>query len=114
MDGNWGGCAGIAEMFLQSHAGFIHILPALPDRFDQGSFRGLRARGGAVVSAEWKGMKLVHSSIIAEINNNFRIKLPGYPVRLSATMNGKKTNVKEDGHFLTIELKKGDKMEIYY
>ncbi len=63
MDGNWGGCAGIAEMFLQSHAGFIHIIPALPDAFSKGSFSGLRARGGVTVSASWKDKKLTTATL---------------------------------------------------
>ena len=87
IDGNYGGAAGIGEMLLQSHEGIIHVLPALPDGWHSGSFRGMRVRGGAQVDADWKNGIVTKVDVAATISGTFVIKKPkgwmGTVVRMS-------------------------------
>lgn len=74
IDGNFGGAAGIAEMLLQSHDGFIEVLPALPSAWQSGSFKGFCTVGGAVIDCVWKDGKVEFLQIYSKTGGTYKIK----------------------------------------
>ena len=91
IDGNFGGTAGIAEMLVQSHDGYIHLLPALPKSWGKGHVKGLKARGGYEVSCTWNDGKLQEAVVLSSQSGNcrvraaepFRVKVKGREVSVS-------------------------------
>ena len=102
IDGNFGCAAGIAEMLLQSHDGAIHLLPALPHAWTEGSVQGLKARGNVEVALSWKDNQLTEATLTS--HQGGAVKL-----RSSVTLKGAKMKMKkEDGYYVyTLQTKAG-------
>ena len=108
IDGNFGGTSGIAEMLIQSQDGYIEFIPALPDVWSEGSFKGLRVRGGAEADAAWHDKKLSAITLRADVSDKFRIKLPANIGEVK--LKGKALHP-ENG-FISIDMKKGETLNL--
>ncbi|GAB3363911.1 glycoside hydrolase family 95 protein [Arachidicoccus ginsenosidivorans] len=78
IDANFGGCAAVAEMLLQSHAGYINLLPAIPDEWKPaGEVRGLKARGNFTVDFKWENGKITTFRIYSPTRQQVKVKING-------------------------------------
>lgn len=73
IDGNFGFTAGVAEALLQSHEGFIRILPALPNNWKTGTIKGLKARGNILVDISWEDHKLTQLTLTSPVEKTIKI-----------------------------------------
>lgn len=107
IDANLGSVAAIAEMIMQSQNDEIHLLPALPDRWSEGSVSGLCARGGFEVSIEWKDKKVVKAEITSHLGNECKLRCASTVSILSS--DDKPINTKIENELICFETEKDKK-----
>lgn len=112
IDGNFGGTAGIAEMLIQSQDGYINLLPALPDAWKSGHFKGLRVRGGAEVDVSWSNKQIASVTLRATTDNSFKLKVPD---GVTSIQHNEREMQIENG-FISISLMSGNsaKLKVFY
>jgi len=96
IDGNFGGTAGITEMLLQSHAGEVELLPALPAAWKTGYIHGLMARGGFEIDIDWENRKLKQARITSKLGNPLKLSYQGKVIDLKSTEKGKAYVISEN------------------
>lgn len=111
-DGNEAGGAGIAEMLLQSHEGYLDFIPSLPQAWKDGYIRGLSVKGGANVDLTWSNSQLREAKIHCTASNTFYVKVKNKTPK--AKINGKTTKLQVDNNLVQVNMKKGDVLELKY
>lgn len=106
IDGNFGATAGMTEMVLQSHEGYISLLPAIPDNWGNISFKGLKARGNFTVSCDYANQKITRCEIKSESGGSIKLRYEGFD---NAKVSCDDANVQtvSDGFFITFETQAG-------
>lgn len=111
-DGNPAGTAGMAEMLIQNHEGYVEFLPCLPVEWKDGSFKGLCLKGGAEATAEWANAVINKASLKATADQVLKVKIPqGKKYRV--LLNGKEAIANPDAKgLITVDMKRGDLLEL--
>ena len=111
-DGNPAGTAGMAEMLIQNHEGYVEFLPCLPIEWKDGGFKGLCLKGGAEATAEWTNAVINKASLKATADQVLKVKIPqGKKYRV--LLNGKEAIANPDAKgLITVDMKRGDLLEL--
>lgn len=111
-DGNTAGTAGMAEMLVQNHEGYVEFLPCLPHEWKEGRFEGLCLRGGAEAAAEWTNAVINRASLKATADQTFKVKVP-QGKNYKVVLNGEEAVANPDAKgLITVDMKRGDLLEL--
>ncbi len=115
IDGNFAGGAGLLEMLLQSHAGEIALLPALPKAWAAGGhIRGIRARGGVTLDFTWNNGKLTRAELTASADGSHLLRLPGGQRLHRVTQGRTRLPLEQQGDVWQVTLKKGESCQLQF
>jgi alpha-L-fucosidase 2 len=110
MDGNGGATAAVAEMLVQSHAGEVHLLPALPTAWATGEVTGLRARGNFGVDIRWRSGGLELARVVAGDTGPCRVRTP---VPVAVTAGGRSVSARHpEPTLITFQAQRGQAYEL--
>jgi alpha-L-fucosidase 2 len=111
VDGSLGLTSGITEMLVQSHEGIIQLLPALPQEWHTGAFRGVCARGAFELDLQWENGRVKTVEILSKAGTDCKIS-PGGPVTI--TVNGHPVEIKQGNGYLAFPTEPGQRFRLEY
>ncbi|MFH4967458.1 glycoside hydrolase N-terminal domain-containing protein [Gaetbulibacter sp. M240] len=113
IDANLGLVSGVAEMLLQSHEGYIHVLPTLPKEWNTGKFHGLVARGNFEITASWENGSVKSLTVLSNKGGKCRIKCDRMVDFIIRDQSGNKILYqRESGNIISFNTKKGEEYKI--
>ncbi len=106
IDGNFGATSGMTEMVLQSHEGYVTLLPALPKAWKNVSFKGLKARGNFTVDCEYADGLVKSLKIKSESGGLLKLRYEGFD-KIMVVSDGQQIKTKQNGFFIELETQIG-------
>ena len=114
IDGNFGGTAGISEMLVQSHDGYINLLPALPDAMKEGELKGFKTRGGNEIDLVWVNGFPTSATLTGGFREEVNVKVPDGVKSFKIGKDTKKSQRVPKNHIINLNLPKSETVEIFF